>query len=323
MTAQRHSIHEIDLLAYADGLLDMDPGRKAEVEAYLQKHPKVAARGRDYAEQNDEIRRLYSSILAEPVPERLLAILENRSRRLVGHVARAALAASLFLAAGFTGWWIGKSGQPDPWQVQDFVAQALTTYLQPSPASDSIPDLALQGANQPFDWLSQQLTMPLQPPDLTPQGFRLIDKHLITANGPQTAQVIYAASGGRRLSLFLRTRWQEEAPQFHFAENEGVTMVYWLDGPLVYALVGHLDRQEMFAVVQAVRRSMRHQPQGSRPQMHTSGGPQVPHMEPEIAPIGDTLLAPYDPPSRIHPAQPVTQTDERVSTSGRSVGPSR
>jgi len=323
MTEQRHSIHEIDLLAYADGLLDMDPGRKAEVEAYLQKHPKEAARGRDYAEQNDEIRRLYGSILAEPVPERLQAILENHPRRLVGHVTRAALAASLLLAAGFTGWWIGKSGQPDPWQVQDFVAQALTTYLQPSPASDSIPDLALQGANQPFNWLSQQITMPLQPPDLTPQGFTLIDKHLMTANGPQTAQVTYAASGGRRLSLFLRTRWQEEAPQFHFAENEGVTMVYWLDGPLVYALVGHLDRQEMFAVVQAVRRSMRHQPQGSRPQMHTSSGPQVPHMEPEIAPIGDTLLAPHDPPSRIHPAQPVTQTDERVSTSGRSVGPSR
>ena len=200
MTAQRHSIHEIDLLAYADGLLGMDPGRKAEVEAYLQKHPKVAVRVRDYTEQNDEIRRLYSPILAEPVPERLQAILANRPRRLVGQVARAALAASLLLAAGFTGWWIGKSGQPDPWQGQDFVAQALTTYVRPSPASDSIPDLALQGANQPFDWLAQQLTMPLQPPDLTPQGFRLIDKHLMTANGPQTAQVIASSCACQKMA---------------------------------------------------------------------------------------------------------------------------
>ena len=124
-------------------------------------------------------------------------------------------------------------------------------------------------------------------------------------------------------TLFLRTGWQEETPQFHFAENEGVTMAYWLDGPLVYALVGHLDRQEMLTVMQAVRRSMRHQPQGARQQMTTIGGPQVPHMKPEIAPIGDTLLAPHDPPSRINPAQPVTQMDERVSTSERSVGPSR
>jgi anti-sigma factor RsiW len=323
MTDRRHSIHEMDLLAYADGLLDKDPGRKAEVEAYLQQHPKEAARVRDYAEQNDAIRQLYGSILAEPVPERLQAILENHPRRPVGQVARAAIAASLLLTAGFAGWLIGKSGQPDPWQVQDFVEQALTTYARPSPASNSIPDIALQEANQPFNWLTQQLTMPLQPPDLTPQGFTLIDKHLMRANGPQTAQVTYAASSGRRLSLFLRTRWQEEAPQFHFAENEGVTMVYWLDGPLVYALVGHLDRQEMLAVVQAVRRSMRHQPQGSRPQMHTSGGPQVPHMEPEIAPVGDSLLVPHDPPARINPAQSVTQTDERVSTSGRSMGPSR
>ena len=212
MTDQRHSIHEIDLLAYADGLLDLDPGRKAEVEAYLQKHPKEAARVRNYAEQNDEIRRLYGSILAEPVPERLQAILANRPRRLIGHVARAAIAASLLLAAGFTGWLIGKSGQPDAWQVQDFVEHAMTTYLRPSPASDFSLDMAMQGANQPFHWLSQQITMPLQPPDLTPQGFTLIDQHVLTANGPQTAQVTYVAPGRRRLSLFLRTRWQEETP---------------------------------------------------------------------------------------------------------------
>jgi anti-sigma factor RsiW len=323
MTAQRHSIQAIDLLAYADGLLDMDPGRKAEVEAYLQKHPQEAVRMRDYAEQNDAIRRLYGSILAEPVPERLQAVLANRPEGSLGPMARATIAVSLLLTAGFLGWLIGKSGQPDPWHVQDFVAQAMATYMRPYPASDTNPTITSQGADQPFDWLSQQITMPLQPPDLTPQGFTLIDKHLTTANGPQTAEVTYATPDKRRLSLFLRTRWREEGPQFHFAENAGVTMVHWLDGPLVYALVGHLDQQEMFAVVKAVRRAMRQQPQGARPQINTHGVPQIPHLEPEIAPISDTMLVPHDPPSLSKSVQSVTQTDERVSTSGRPLGPSR
>src|SRR3546814_5054695 len=67
----RQPIGEIDLLAYADGLLDDDPGRKAEVENYLQARPVEASRLRDYTQQNEEIRKLYGLAMAEPVPDRL------------------------------------------------------------------------------------------------------------------------------------------------------------------------------------------------------------------------------------------------------------
>jgi anti-sigma factor RsiW len=298
MTDRHHSIREIDLLAYADGLLDTDLGRKAEVEAYLQEHPEEAARVRDYADQNDKIRRLYGPVLVEPVPERLQAVLENRPGVVLSHVARAAIVASLLLAAGFMGWMIGKSGQSDPWPVQDFVEQAMTTYVRSHPASNASPNRILEPANQPFHGLSLQRVLPLQPPDLTQQGFTLIDDHLMTANDPQTAQVTYADPSGRRFSLFLRTLWREEAPQFHFTENEGVTMVYWLEGPLAYALVGQLDRQEMLAVVKAVRRSI--------PRINPNVVLQVPQTE--ITPI-DTSLAPHAPPSPINPIQQVTKTD--------------
>jgi anti-sigma factor RsiW len=224
-------------------------------------------------------------------------MLANRPGKPSGHAARTVIATSLLLAAGFMGWLIGRSGQPELWRVQDFAEQAIAMYLRPHLATDSSNDIALLRPSQPFNRLSQQVAVPLQPPDLTPQGFTLIDKHLITANGPQTAQVTYATPGGRQLSLFLRTRWREEAPQFHFAENKGVTMVYWLEGPLVYALVGRLDRQEMFAVVQTIRRSMRHQPPGD-PQQNT-----------EIATTGPPLRVPHDQPTPINPVQRATQTN--------------
>lgn len=309
MTEQRHSIHELDLLAYADGLLDMDPGRKREVEAYLQKHPKEAARVRDYADQNDAIRRLYGPLLAEPVPERLQATLDQRPGTTMGYIALTAIAAGLLLAAGFIGWMVGKSGQPATWPVQAFVEQAMTTHLRPHLASGSGTDVAEEGVTQPLNWLSQHTARQLQPPDLSQQGFSLVDKRLITADGPETAQVTYAAPSGERLSLFLRTRWQEEASQIHFAEDEDVTMVYWFDGSLVYALVGQLDRQEMLAVVKAIRRSIPRQPSGAPPRINTQVVPQKPQVETGIATIGDSLLVPHDAPSQTDPVQRVIQAN--------------
>jgi anti-sigma factor RsiW len=303
MTDRHHSIREIDLLAYVDGLFDAYPERKAEVEGYLREHPEEATRVRDYADQNDKIRRLYGPVLAEPVPERLKAVLENRPGMIVGHFARATIVASLLLAAGFMGWMIGKSGQPDPWPVQDFVEQAMTTYLRPHLASDASTKRALEKAHQPLHGLSQQSVLPFQPPDLSQQGFTLVDNHnhLRMAHDPQATQVTYADPSGRRFSLFLRTLWRKEAPQFHFTENEGVTMVYWLEGPLAYALVGQLDRQEMLAVVKAVRQSM--------PHINPNVVLRVPQIETEGTSIGDAPLVPYVSPSHINPIQQVTKTE--------------
>jgi anti-sigma factor RsiW len=292
MTDHCPAVRDIDLMAYADGLLDADPKRKTEVETYLRQHPEEAARVRDYAAQNNAIRRLYSPVLSEPVPERLQAVLDYRRGRALGPVARAAIASGLILAAGFTGWVIGQRGQSAPWPMQAFVDQMLMTderpYLTSSSASDQALDQAMEERTQPLDWLSHQIAVSLQPPDLTSQGFTLVEKRLVAANGPQAVQVIYATSSGRRLSLFLRTRWQDETPQFRFAEKDGVTMVYGLEGPLAYALAGQLDRKEMVEVVQTLRTSMRLQPHGTMSQI-----------APDTAP-SDTLLAP-----QVTPTQPV------------------
>jgi len=299
MTDHRHAVRDIDLMAYADGLLDADPKRKAEVEIHLRQHPEEAARVRDYVAQNEGIRRIYDLMLTEPVPERLWNVLESRREWAMGPVARAAIAAGVILVAGFMGWMIGQRGQSDRWPLQDFIEQTLMTYERPSlvsnDGSEHTIDQTMETTSQPLDWLSYRIAMPLHPPDLTSEGFTLVQNHLVSGNGPQVAQATYAAAGGRRLSLFLRTRWQDEVPQFRFAENDGVTMVYWLEGALVYALVGQLDRQEMMDVVQTLRASIRQQSQDPMPQMNTTAGPETSQIAPEATPIQDTLLTPQVP----------------------------
>jgi anti-sigma factor RsiW len=309
MNDRRDAIREIDLLAYADGLLESDPEQQTAVEAYLRDDPAEGARVRAYAAQNSAIRALYAPVLAEPVPERLHAVLANRPGLAFGSVIRATLAASVLLGAGLIGWWIGSSGTPGLWSAHAFVEQAMTAYGRSHAATPAPPDVAPVEGDQPLHWVLHHLALQLHPPDLTPQGFTLVDKRLLTANDAQTAQMTYAAPDGRRLSLFMRPRGQEQAAQCRFAEKEGVTMAYWLDGPVVYGLVGRLDRQAMMAMTQAIHQSIHQQPQEAASQRQTSVASQPPPLETDIAPVGDALGAPRDLSAPINPVPRETKTN--------------
>lgn len=123
MSDRFREIGELDVLAYADGLLDGDAVRKAAVEAYLADHPDLAEDVAVHRRQNDEIRRRFESKLAEPVPDRLYAALSgDRSGGAWKAASRVAAVAALALLAGFSGWLLGDvtdRGGADP--VSTFV----------------------------------------------------------------------------------------------------------------------------------------------------------------------------------------------------------
>ena len=60
-------ITEDDLNAFVDQRLD--PGRQAEVAAYLSAHPEIAARVEGYGRQRDQLRNLLMPIGEEPIPQ--------------------------------------------------------------------------------------------------------------------------------------------------------------------------------------------------------------------------------------------------------------
>jgi anti-sigma factor RsiW len=109
MTASepRFAITEIDLHAYADGLLDDDPRRKRAVAAFLRGHPDAAERVESYAAQNSEIQRLYAPVLDEPVPARLQAALHRRTGIAQGPWLRVAASVAVIMAAAASGWLLG------------------------------------------------------------------------------------------------------------------------------------------------------------------------------------------------------------------------
>jgi anti-sigma factor RsiW len=191
------------------------------------------------------------------VPSRLKAVVEPHvAAKGIRRVARLDIAACLMLAVGALGWWLGATMYRPSTQVQDFLHQAAFTYRLEAAGGGTVP--ASIDARQ-LDWFSKQIASELQPPDLSAYGYRFVDRHLTTRDGGRHAErLIYTDPQGRRIDLVREMRWQEEdIPELRVMKNGDVTVAYWLDGPLIYGLVGQLGRDRLLELAEAVRRSSR------------------------------------------------------------------
>lgn len=267
MTDRRKPVTELDLLAYADGLLDRDPSRKAEVEAYLESHPAESRRIGAYLRQNEAIRRVYRPALDAPVPDRLHAVLGARLRppRRTG-MRSAAVLAGVAVCAGLGGWVIGKGERTaiGP-QTQAFVEQAMLGHAM-SPAQPRAGTRIVRNEGEaPLDWLTEQIPVRIKLPDLSAHGYTMTDKRVVASEGQQLVQVVYSDARGRRLSLFLQARWQGESTRLRLVQGDDLNVAYWVDGPFVYGLAGGVARRELASLASSVRDTMKSRPGSSGP----------------------------------------------------------
>lgn len=291
MTEQRREpVTEFDLLAYADGNLDSDRERRAEVEAYLDAHPDVAARVHAFACQDEEIRRLYGGVIDEPVPDRLRAALEVPPRRWGGLALKSAAAAVLLVVTATGSWFLGRTTAGEAaGHGEALIEQAMTGYLD-APASATRTAHGPAG-RQPLSWLSDRIALKLRTPDLTPQGFRLADKRLVASEGTDVVQVSYVNDAGRRIVLMLHPRWRDTVPDVYVDERNGVSVAYWADGPLAYGLAGDLAATEARKVAAAIRKAMRPS-QDSTPRLAPEMRTGVPSGQRGVAQSGPKAATP-------------------------------
>ena len=252
MSKQPHPISELDLLAYADGLLEADVVRKAAVRRHLETHPDAAAYVADVEAQNEEIRRLYGPRLVEPVPERLLDVLESRSSRDGGRGLTAAVAALLLLAA--TGGWLLGQHENGGSNLTAFADQAAAHHRS---AADALSQASSAGDAAPsLSWLDERIAIKVAMPDLRAEGFRLVAKKPVGLNGDPAIHLTYHRPDGTEFNLFLRPRWEDRTNEVAQAEKNGVTVAYWLDGPLAFALTTNVRGAEADRLVAAVHEAI-------------------------------------------------------------------
>ena len=248
------SVDETDLHAYVDGRLE--PARHAAVEAYLDANPAERRRLADYQTIDAELHRLFDPVLDEPVPSHL-TVPPARRRALPAWLARAAAAAGLMLFGGTLGWFAHEHARQPLVADRAFVRQALAAHVVYVPEVRHPVEVDAGQQQHLVAWLSKRLGATIRAPALEDLGFQLLGGRLLPADDKPAAQFMYQDAGGRRLTLYARRGLDgNRETAFRFAEQDGISAFYWVDGDLAYALIGDVDRPVLDRVAHAVYRQL-------------------------------------------------------------------
>jgi len=242
---------ESELQAHVDGRLSAV--RAAEVEVWLAQHPEEARRIAAYRQQDAALRAAYDPLLAETVPQRLYPDTRKGTAALRRHAAVAAL----MMVSGFAGWQLHAhvvTGRVQNFHLARVAAVAHAVY------SPEVRHPVEVGADQEAHlvrWLSKRLGASLKIPHLAGLGYSLVGGRLLPGERGPAAQFMYQDIKGQRLTLYVRAGDDSRAQTaFRFAQENGVSVFYWLDGRLGYALSGETGREELLRVADAVYRQL-------------------------------------------------------------------
>lgn len=245
-------IEENDLQAYVDQRLD--PARRAEVEIFLEANPEQAERVRAFARQNALLKSLCDPILDEPAPERLRRL---RVPGRLGVVWRYTGIAASLVGAAMLGWFLRGERQTPALYAPQLAQQAAVAHAVYTPEILHPVEVGVAQEDHLVKWLSKRLGQSVKVPNLSALGYQLVGGRLLPGSEKPAAQFMYQDVHGQRLTLYLSTDVvgnQETA--FRYAREGRVSVFYWVDGPLGYALSGDTPREQLFTVAEAVYRDL-------------------------------------------------------------------
>jgi anti-sigma factor RsiW len=262
-------IEDSVLSAWLDG--ELEPARRAEVEAWLQQHPEAAARVRLWSADRDALRARFASVVDEPVPQPLARSVWARQ----GYLARpawplvAGSAAFVIggMAGGLGGWqWRGqydsanasaRAASPAGWVQRAALAHRVYTAEQRHPVEVNLATTTeTQRSEQEAHlqrWLTRRVDLPVKLFDLRAEGFTLVGGRLLP-DGPNgvSALLMYEQPGGARVTVTLRRAAEAVPAAFRFERQGDVGLFYWVEGRAGYALAGALPRERLLALAQSI-----------------------------------------------------------------------
>ena len=246
-------IADSDLHAYVDDQLS--PARRREVEAYLADHPTAAAQLEELKALRRTIHRLYDPVLEEPLPPEM-AISPDRAVWL----RRLAAAAAMLVLGGVIGWWLKPSPEhPVTVRLYDQLVRPAAFAHRVYATDPRRPvELKARDEQQLINWLSARMHTQIKAPNLAPAGFELIGGRLLPSTDRMAAQFMYQDGHGRRLTLYIRRGvWTNQTPAFQYARSQNIGTLYWIDGPIGYALSGDFDKTTLLRLSDRIYRQLK------------------------------------------------------------------
>ena len=246
-------ITEYDLHAFVDGELDFDT--RAVVQAWLDEHPDDAARVRDWQQQMTQLHEVFDGVLNEAVPVFLSATLARPRPSNVLRTWMSTAAAICVFALGIgVGWFLRAELVPD--DANNLVDRAVSAHVVYVGERRHAVEVWAKEEDHLVTWLSKRLKHPIKLPNLVETGFQLVGGRLVADGGTPAAQFMYENAAGRRVTLYTRRSRQDGDTSFHFIELGGASAYYWYGGPLTFAVVGDMERQELIKIARLIFSSM-------------------------------------------------------------------
>jgi anti-sigma factor RsiW len=272
MTTRQISIDEDDFQAFVDGQLL--PEQRRAVMAYLAGSPDEAARMDHYRTLNEALHLAYDEVLYEPLPRRL-RVEHYRGQsswagRLgdwiglgrLGPVARFA-GIALLLVAGTSGGWLMHDrydNQLVETPAMSFARQAANAHMLFAPDLRHPVEFGADQRDSMLLWLSERLGQAMHAPNLKELGYTLVGGRLLPASGQPAAQLMYENLDAHRITLYIRAGWAPLSGAHEgtvsFAGEGGTSMVYWIEGSLAYALIGPMDREQLFGAAKIIQQQL-------------------------------------------------------------------
>jgi anti-sigma factor RsiW len=245
-----NTITENDLHAYVDGQLE--DARRVQLEARLADDPAAAETARVWREQNEALRADFNPVLNEPVPPRLLAARAPQRRWLLYALAAGCMAFGVGLG------WMLHSIRTD--RISDSVAlprRAAVAHAVYAPEVRHPVEVGAAQQDHLVKWLSKRVGSELKAPVLTEQGFDLVGGRLLPGGRGPVAHFMYQDAKGQRITLYVSRRDGEPRDTaFRFSQEERVSVFYWIDGNLGYALSAEMDRAGLLSVANSVYKQL-------------------------------------------------------------------
>lgn len=203
----------------------------------------------EYAAQNAELHRKFDAVLTEPIPARMYM---RRPAWL--EYARAASILAVGVAIGLAIPMFGPAPPAPIANVTPLPIRAARAHLVYSPEVRHPVEVDAKDQDHLVKWLSKRLGTQLKVPVLANEGFELLGGRLLPGPEGPVAQFMYQdPTSLKRLTLYVtRPHSGEPVTAFRFAEEDGVSVFYWIDKDCGYALSGEVDKVTLARVAGSV-----------------------------------------------------------------------
>jgi anti-sigma factor RsiW len=275
MSETTREVPEADLLAYVDGRLP--PTEREAVEHYLAAHPDKAAEVANWQRQNEALLALFAPAGNEPVPARLRPanIVRGRAANSNFRWTQVAAAVALVALGGAIGWAGRDIVTPTEAASDVLIQSAVTAHSLYVMENRHAVEVAATDREHLVSWLSNRVTQPINPPDLSAEGFGFIGGRLLPPaeygkTGP-AAQLMYENGASERVTVYITSALPDRATAYEFTSRGPHEAFYWANDKITCTVVGELAEAEMQTVAKKVYQQLTRRPDGTSAPMNYQG----------------------------------------------------